>query len=247
MNEFYSIAGKDVLEENDFQLKDLGEKVVSMSIGGFGGSRGSDRKTYYRATTTVDYDRGFATKLSKTNPVYRCSDLIDHHLSYYVNRNRGDKGKFVQQMKYVVLPILEKRSGRETSIAFLKDWIEENEMTKKNKEGSVNVNVGNVNAPFQLQAGSPNSKQNQTVKYENDQVLELFQLLKSDIDKLDVDIREDFEIEISSAVRQLEKGKDVSIRLITIGLLIKDVGVGTLTNLIASPVYEVMKPYLGLQ
>lgn len=251
MNEFYSITEEGAEPISEFQLRNLGEKTVSMIIGGvrpseYWGTRGTDRSVVYRKVTSDDYDKQFASVLTNTKPIYRCVELIEHHASFYVNERKGEREKFIQQMKYMVLPILEKKKGKEAFATLLKDWLDENDKSKSGKGTSYNLNFGDVNAPSQFQVGSPGGSQQQTVKYKNENVLELFRLLKSDLNKLESDIREDFELEINNAVRQLDKGKDISSRLLTIGGLIKDVGIGTLTNLIASPVFEVMKPYLGL-
>ena len=48
------------------------------------------------------------------------------------------------------------------------------------------------------------------------------------------------------AIAQLERNKDIKPQLLNIGLLIKDVGISTFSNLLAAPISELIKPYLGL-
>ena len=108
------------------------------------------------------------------------------------------------------------------------------------------INIGDINSPTQFQQGSDNSNQTQEIIYSQENINELFTLLKADFDKLSIDVREDLKSEIEYASKQLDKGKSVKTQLLNIGGLVKDVGINVFANLLASPIFEVIKPTLGL-
>ncbi len=252
MNKFYSIGEEDKEVQNEFQLKNLGKRKVV-------GQTRPDPESFYKTgidrripqdvygdIVDTDYDQAFVWKITLCKPSYKALELLNHHYLYFKENVDYEGAEFIKHIRYVVLPILNKWRGFEVQKQVLNDWLAEIELSKRKKEIDVNMSFGDINAPSQFQVGSPGASQNQAVKYKNENVLELFRMLQSDLDKLEDDLREDFKIEIDNAIRQLNRGKDISSRLLTIGGLMKDVGIGTLTNLIASPVFEVMKPYLGL-
>ncbi len=109
-----------------------------------------------------------------------------------------------------------------------------------------NINVGDINSPALFQQGSPNSSQAQTVNYSTEDLATLFSVLKADFDKLSNELKEDLNSEIEYSLKQFDKGKSVTTQLKNIGGLIKDVGINVFANLIASPIFEAMKPALGL-
>jgi len=53
-------------------------------------------------------------------------------------------------------------------------------------------------------------------------------------------------MEMDYALSQLKHGRDVKSQISNISRLIKDVGIGTFSNLLAAPIFEVVKPLLGL-
>ena len=108
------------------------------------------------------------------------------------------------------------------------------------------ISVGDINSPTQFQQGSDNSSQTQEINYSKENINQLFTLLKADFDKLSVEVREDLKSEIEYASKQLDKGKSVKTQLSNIGSLVKDVGINVFANLLASPIYEILKPALGL-
>lgn len=108
------------------------------------------------------------------------------------------------------------------------------------------INVGDINSPTQFQQASNHSNQTQEITYSQENVNELFTLLKADFDKLSIDVREDIKSEIEYASKQLDKGKNVKTQLLNIGGLVKDVGINVFANLLASPIFEIIKPALGL-
>jgi hypothetical protein len=108
------------------------------------------------------------------------------------------------------------------------------------------ISIGDINSPTQFQQGSNHSFQTQEIAYAKENINELFVLLKSDFDKLSINVREDLQSEMEYASKQLEKGKNVKTQLLNIGGLLKDVGINVFANLIASPIFEIIKPALGL-
>jgi hypothetical protein len=252
MNEFYSIAEEGREPENSLQLRNLGKQtvmgIIGKSIRGDWGERRSQSQTYYKETTSEDYDFVFANKLTGSKPPYELCDVLDYHLAFYVNKNNGDALKFVKQIKYVVLPIIKKRKDKDAYIEIISEWINQHEMKPKPKEQKaiITMNIENINAPAQFQLNSDNSHQSQQISYSQDNIRELFDLLKKDIEKINSDLKDDFQLEIESALKQLNKGKGIGNRLLTIGTFIKDVGINTFANLVAAPIFELMKPALGL-
>jgi hypothetical protein len=108
------------------------------------------------------------------------------------------------------------------------------------------INVGDINSPTQFQQGSNHSTQTQEIAYTEENINKLFTLLKADFDKLSIDVRDDLNSEIEYASKQLKKGKSVKTQLLNIGGLVKDVGINVFANLIASPIFEIIKPAMGL-
>lgn len=250
MTKFYSISENNNQKENDYQLNNLGEKTVSMIISGgsgnsFYGERKSSSSTIYRKITPKDYDSQFATKLVKFNPPYDLEKVLNYHLEYYLNQNNSKK-IFIKHIKYVIIPIIDKKKRYNIQIDLITDWI--NQQMGKNKENKSNITLktGDVNSPIQFQINSDNSSQSQTLNYSSEDIIKLFEVLKNDLDKLDKNLREDLQTEIENAKKQFEKGKDIKTRLLTIGELIKDIGIGVFTSLVSSPIYELMKPLLGV-
>lgn len=252
MNEFYSIAEENQEPVNSWQLTNLGKQRVFAMFGTFGrgdwGQRDHRTDTIYTSTTAEDYDRHFAHKLGTTKPPYDVPMLLDFHLNYYLNTSNGGRDKFIKQMKYVILPILKKQSGKEVYIDLLNEWIDEKEANTKNKTTTIvnHINTGDINAPTQFQQGSDHSKQTQQVAYTKENILELFSLLKADMEKLSKETKEELQSEIDYALKQLNKEKDIRQQLLNIGSIIKNTGWSLFINLASSGIFEVMKPALGL-
>lgn len=251
MNKFYSIAEEGREPDNEYQLQNLGRQtpmgVIGKSVRGDWGERRSQSQTFYKETTSEDYDFVFANKLTDSKPLYELCGVLNYHFEFYVNNNNGDPLKFVKQIKYVVLPIIKKRKDKDAYIEIISEWIDEHEMKPKPKEQQANItmNIENINAPAQFQLNSDNSHQSQKISYSKENIQELFDVLKKDIEKLNSDSKEDFILEIEKALKQLKAGKDVKGRLLTIGSLIREVGINVFANLLAAPVFELMKPALG--
>lgn len=108
------------------------------------------------------------------------------------------------------------------------------------------ITTGNINSPTQFQQGLGNLNQTQTIEYTQENVKELFNLLEAAIKGLDFTLQEDINNEMNYAKRQLDKGKDIKPQLLNIGIFVKDVGMNVFANLLASPLFEVLKPMLGL-
>jgi hypothetical protein len=108
------------------------------------------------------------------------------------------------------------------------------------------TSVGNIYSPTQFQQGSINSPQSQTLSYTQKTVKDFFTLLQTAIKELPINQREDFEGEIKYAEKQLNKGNDISSQLLNVGKLMKDVGMNVFANVLASPIFEIVKPMIGL-
>lgn len=134
------------------------------------------------------------------------------------------------------------------SITFLGIRYLENleEEVEKHIHNNNQITIGNVNAPLQLLQSSNNSTQTQNINYSQENIKEFFSILKTDIIKLTPEQKDDFNSEIEYAVKQQTKGKDVKQQLLNIGGLMKDIGMNVFGNIIASPIFEVIKPLLGL-
>jgi len=246
MNEFYSIPENNKELVNEYQIRDLGEKRISMILGSSSNrGRESSSSKIYKKVTTEDYDIQFARKLTTFKPPYDLEKVLDYHLSYYVNSG-NQKEKFIKHIKYVIIPIVEKRKQNKIYIELITNWINHKMGEKKEETGNIILKTGDINSPLQVQINSDNSTQSQTIKYSNEDIFKLFEFLKNDLHKIENDLREDLQTEIENASKQLDKGNDIKNRLLTIGGLMKDVGIGVFTNLIASPIYQMVKPHLGL-
>jgi rRNA maturation endonuclease Nob1 len=108
------------------------------------------------------------------------------------------------------------------------------------------ITLRDINSPTQFQQGTKKSTQMQEIKQASEDIKELFNLVQADIKNLSINIQDEFKSEINYAVRQLEKGKDITTQLLNVGNLIKDVGINVFANLLASPIFEILKPSLDL-
>jgi len=80
---------------------------------------------------------------------------------------------------------------------------------------------------------------------ERDDINKAFDLIEKDIEKLDTQIRSDFSMEMDYAVAQINKNRDPKPQLSNIGTMMKEVGIGVITNLAAAPIFEYLKPFFG--
>ncbi len=172
-------------------------------------------------------------------------DLLNFHLDYY----EGDKNEFLAQIKYIILPLIKKEKNKEGRVDLVKDWLSQ-KGPKQNQATqhiyNYNIKTRDINAPTQIQQNSDNAVQNQNLNYNEAIVKELFKVLEADIERLSTNIKEDFSSEMSYALNQMKKGKDIKGQLLNLGALISNVGLPFFVNLISSGAFEVMKPYLGL-
>jgi hypothetical protein len=106
------------------------------------------------------------------------------------------------------------------------------------------ITLGNVYSPIQLLQASSHSNQHQVVQQSPEAVIALLNKLENDIKQLDKAIQSDFQMEIDYAKKQLQRSKPVTQQLENIGKLMKDVGINVFANVIASPIYETIKPLL---
>lgn len=247
MIEFYSIAENNN-SKHKYQLNDLGDTFISAIIGSrtremWGESKNSSQ-TFFRKPTKDDYDRQFANTIRDHRPPYEIEFLLNHHFEFYLKNNPKNKNTFFNHLQYVILPILKTYNNPDVQIELINKWLNNN-MGKKDKE-NVSLNFGDINSPTQFQINSNSSTQKQTIQYSNEEVSEFLKLMKEDLDNLNSDQRKELAYEIHNTEKNLNKGKDIKNRLLIIGEIIKDIGVGTFTNLLSSPIYEIFKPHIGL-
>lgn len=244
-NEFYSIGSSDKKLNHEFQLDRLGEKMHSMTIGNGQG----ESYTTYRATTSEDYDRSLAYKISRIKPPYEITKLIEYHLDYYLSTPNSEKQKFIKQIKYVVIPALKKMNNKEVYVDIINDWISEhNENNNTKNITTMNViNARDINAPTQFQQGSSRSTQSQEIEASKDDILKFMDLLKEEIKSNQTEVANDLKLEIEYTVAQLNKGNNISQQLTNIGKILKDTSISVLANIISNPIYLAVKPLLGIQ
>ncbi|MCW1149128.1 hypothetical protein [Flavobacterium lacisediminis] len=238
MNRFYIIASEGEEPENEFIIKNFGDKVpqnkVYMATQGY-----IDIRKDYIPAKPKDYDLKFIAHLRTLSPVYKTFEFLDFHFEKY----NSDKQEFLKQIKYSVLPLL---SNNKTYTNIINEWLEMKEPKKTTESTNYTIKTGDINAPVQFQQSVNHSNQTQSFDYSAEQIQDFFKILKSDIVNLEEAKQEEFNTEIEYATRQLNKGKDISSQLTEIGSLIQNTGISFFVNLASSGVFEVIKPYLGL-
>lgn len=256
MNPFFEISNDENLPYDKLPLRNLGRQQIFAIIGG---RRGSDHwgtsdtpsRTTYTDTTPEHYDRQFVDKLRKWRPIYDIDRLIEYHYKQYISVHEHAHDQFLKHMRYVILPQLKKIRNNEVCVELFEQWLDQKtpKIVEKLEPNIVNHNtikVGTINAPAQFQQNSDHSIQAQHNHYDKDEIRKIFELLKEDIQNADEQIRKDFAMEMDYAVTQLAKNRDIKPQLLNIGSLMKQVGMGTFTNILAAPLFEWIKPHLGL-
>ena len=251
MNDFYSISDNEKLSETEFELRNLGSQIVSVIIGGKSrrdgwGERIQSSQKFYRKATAEDYDQQFAHKLMYFQPIYDLENLLDFHQNYYIKKQNGEKDKFVKHIKYVIYPLILKKKNSESQQELITDWLDKNMGNKKKIEGKLRMDFGDINSPTQFQINSDNSVQTQKIEYTNEDISVMFDLIRKDLRGINNPECQELSTEIEKTENKLNNGKDIKNRLLVIGELIKDIGVGTFTSLLSSPIYEMLKPMLGI-
>jgi hypothetical protein len=252
MVEFYSIDINGRELKSLYQLPNLGDECASVTIGKrrneFWGSNGTPpSKTYHRKVVPEDYDRNFVYMMIAIKPPYEIDNFINFHLNYYLSIQNSSKDKYIKHIKYVILPIVKEIKDKAVYVDLINEWVEKNDVINNHEKAPIMsiINTGDIHAPVQFQQGVSNSKQTQEINYKTEDIKELFLSIKKDIETLNTSIVNEFSTEIEYALKQIEKGKDIKPQLKNIGQLIKDVGINVFANLVASPIYESIKPLLG--
>ena len=253
MNPFFNISTDKNLPSTALQLTNLGERRIYASMGkrsrdGWGQSS-IQVNDIYTAVVPEDYDKQFIYKLQKWKPIYELGLVVEHHYNHYLTQHVQGHDEFIKQMRYVILPMLKKQRNAEVCTELFEQWLDQKTPKTQAKPHTVNnntINVGSVNAPSQFQQNSDHSVQTQHDHYQKVGIKEAFELIKRDIQNVNEQIRKDFAMEMDYAIIQLERDKDIKPQLVNIGALIKAVGMGTFTNLLAAPIFELIKPHLGL-
>jgi len=254
MNPFFDISSDEHLPDHELPLRNLGSQQIFAIVGSrrgsdYWGTSGSPSKTTYTNTTPEHYDRQFVYKLQKWKPIYDIDRLIEYHYQHYAATHQGEQAQFLKHMRYVILPMLKKHKNAEVCTELFEQWLDRQTPQTQPNPHTVNnntIHVGSINAPTQFQQNSDHSVQTQHNQYQKADIEEAFELLKKDIAGIDKQIRDDFSMEMNYAVTQLTRDKDIKPQLLNIGNLMKQVGMGTFTNLLAAPIFEFIKPHLGL-
>jgi hypothetical protein len=237
MKHFYAIAEENT-EPHEFEIKYFGDKMKQNVVTNAGyGAIGIE--TRYKPATDAEYDLKFREAMYLIKPIHKVKNFLDYQLSRYA----GEKSEFLDQIRYVILP--RTRKGKLAHTEIIEKWLESKE--EKLQTGTYTIQTGDVNAPIQIQQNSNHSTQKQTVNYNPDVIKDFFSILKNDIKELDTSIREDFEMEISYALKQLERENDIQPQLLNIGSLITNVGLPIFTGLISSGIFETIKPLIELK
>ncbi len=160
-----------------------------------------------------------------------------------------------QQTKRIVIELVSEKYL--TSVLGMKSiWVTKeglnylrNMEKSKNSENQNGIIIQNIiNSQIQFQKDNINSNQEISVNNQltNDKIIEFFEILKKELETIETAKTEDFLTEIEYAEKQLKKGNKINQQLSNIGSLINDVGINFFANLLASPIFEVLKPYLGM-
>lgn len=235
MKNFYAIA-EEGNEPHEFEIKFFGDKIKHNRITN-GGLGAIGIESFLKPATDAEYDMKFREAMYSIKPIYK----VPHFLDYQLSRYEGDQTEFLAQIRYVILP--RSKNGKPAHAEIIEKWLDSKE-EKKIDIGTYTIQTGDVHAPIQIQQNSHHSSQKQNINYTASGINEVFSALRTDIEKLDKSIREDFDLEMNYAVRQLEKENDIKPQLLNIGKLISKVGLPIFTNLISSGAFEAIKPLL---
>lgn len=238
MKIFYAIA-KEGDEPHEFEIKFFGDKIKHKRVTNEG-LGAINIESYLKPATDAEYDIKFREAMYEIKPIYK----VPHFLDYQFSRYEGEQTEFLAQIRYVILP--RSKNGKPAHAEIIEKWLESKE-EKSTSIGTYTIQTGDVHAPIQIQQNSNHSSQKQIINYTTSEINDIFSALRADIEKLDKSIREDFNLEINYAVKQLEKDNDVKPQLLNIGKLISNVGLPIFTNLISSGAFEAIKPLLGIQ
>jgi hypothetical protein len=162
-------------------------------------------------------------------------DEVDAFVMYYCSREIRYMSSFIGLTEFAIT---------QRGIMYLESLDEEPLIPVQINNNT--IHVGDVSSPIQIQQNSSNSSQTQNIEISQAEFNEFANMLKKDIQHLGNEHKEEFNTEIEYAQKQLAKGKSISVQLKNIGGLIKDVGINVFANVLASPIYEMLKPFLGL-
>jgi hypothetical protein len=71
-----------------------------------------------------------------TNPPYEVDKLLEFHFTNYTKVKKGDKKRFYDHLRYVILPKLQKRENKQVYVELVTKWLEIKETAK-----GINFNV----------------------------------------------------------------------------------------------------------
>lgn len=234
MNTFYVIS-EEGKQANEYDIQYFGDVICHNQ--GYNGNGGFGVKKVNKPATSEEYDVKFRALMYTIKPIYKISSFLDYHLEKYT----GNPNEFISQINYVILPQVQ-RGNRPSYSKIIQDWLDVKNSKPESK--SFTISTGDINAPFQIQQNSDNSSQVQKTTYFKENINDLFALIREDIKEINKEIREDFDLEMKYAVKQLSKEKDIQPQLFNIGELIKNVGLPIFTGLTSSGLFEIIKPFI---
>jgi|GEM_PF-6344925 len=235
MNRFYAIA-QEGEEAHEFEIPFFGDVIAHNQIYSAGG-RSIGIEKVYKPATSAEYDMKFRSAMYSLKPIFKVPLFLD----YQLNRYEGNSEEFLSQIRYVILPLVD-RGTRKNYADIIRDWLDSK--NPKSESKNLVISTGHVYAPMQIQNASNHSNQTQNINQSQEKIQELFALIRQDIENLDKEIRQDFELEMDYAVKQLTKEKDIRPQLSNLGELVKNVGLPIFTDLTSSSLFEIIKPFV---
>jgi membrane protein implicated in regulation of membrane protease activity len=143
INKFYNIADENTIPIDNFQLTSLGVDRISMIVGSYvrrdyGAKQPSSKKLYVKVTAE-DYDKQLANKIYRIQPIYDIHKILDYHFMYFTKTN-DDKELFIKQIRYVILPIIQKEKENDVHSELILDWVNEKQSPTKYSNLNITIN-----------------------------------------------------------------------------------------------------------
>ena len=191
-----------------------------------------------------------ASRIVRTKPAYVVENLLEHHADHFVKSRGETLALFVKHIRYVILPFIEKHYNKKNQkreyVDLVNEWLQQKHHTMAGKrESAIQISIGE-HANAQVQVNSSHSQQYQQTGLNKDQALQFFEYLKDILQGNTEQAAGNICYEIDAATKDIHAGRPIGTRLHAIGGFLKSLGVNVLANLAAAPIFEVVKPYLGL-
>tara|TARA_R110001592_G_scaffold40877_3_gene133980 strand:- start:1555 stop:2313 length:759 start_codon:yes stop_codon:yes gene_type:complete len=251
VKEFYDISEEGQKPQGRFQLTNYGSERHLMTVGtpvrrgAWGESTEYVSNTTYRATVPEDYLKDFVYMIRKFKPIYEIDQLLDHHLDMYMRK--GNKSEiFLKHIRYEVIPLLGKSNDTNPHIELVNKWLGQREGKSVSNHPTPTVHFEGITGNIQLLIDSPYGSQKQEVHCDKADIDGFLSALFKDIESLKHDLKDELVSEVQTALLQNKRGKLTQAKLMNLISLMKEIGVGVFTNVVASPIFEALKPSLGI-